>query len=77
MNSPEFLNVSYVNSEGETKIFSNSSDTSLYDFSRPGTYTVYIGNDYSTEINLHLGGVYSLLVSPNSEENFVSSSFNI
>lgn len=73
MNSVELLNVSFVNSKGETKLLSNSSDTSLYDFSSPGTYTVKVGNDFSTEVSLYLGGVYTLLISPNTENTFVST----
>lgn len=71
VNTPDFINITFVNSDGETKLYSNTSDTSLHDFSSPGTYTVKIG-DYSTEISLYLGGVYSLLISPTTEGSFVS-----
>lgn len=74
MNSDKFVNVTFVNSKGETKVLSNSSDTTLYDFSSPGTYTVHV-DDYSTEVTLHLGGVYALLVIPTSD-GFVSINYN-
>lgn len=72
MNSETFVNVTFVTSKGDTKVVSNSSDTSLYDISSPGTYTVHIG-DYTTEVSLYLGGVYALLVIPTSDGSFVSS----
>lgn len=68
--------MTFENSNGETKLFSSSSDTSLHDFSSPGTYKVYVG-DYVTEVSLYLGGVYSLLITPNTDGSFVSVTTNL
>lgn len=67
--SSERDNVTYLNSEGETKVSTNSSDTTAYAIN-PGTYTLKIG-DFQQEITIYLGGVYVILVTPDNN-NYVS-----
>lgn len=64
--------MTYADWDGNIKVTSNSSDTSLQEFDAPGTYTVSVG-DYSTEVELLLGGVYSLLITPTNDGVFVSN----
>lgn len=71
LNTNTYATVTYVNDEGETKISTNTSDTSFYELN-PGTYTINIGN-FSTSTRIYLGGVYAVLAAGVNNSYYVSS----
>lgn len=65
----QIYNITYKDSDGVEVLVTDSKDHNLYSIS-PDVYQITIGN-YIFEYKFYLGGVYALLLVPNSTTTYV------